>query len=257
MATNQKAIQKGSGKKSSRAIMKSAEPGPLGAKVETPLVMDLSHAVAAMMNSRTTVSEESKGGALKVSFAYPAELVALLRGAFPSGRAYKFQLHYNSPFAASVAGVINLFVAWSPSVSSYSEWSALAALFDEVKIRNSKLIWTARLGWGLTAALPAQIAMAPDNVTNGAASSGFTAVQRLAESKLFSSNVPQVNGGATVTFMHKVPDRPYASTTTPAITSPPSGCTGQWSFASASAGTNSFIYADYAMTNVFEFRSRA
>jgi len=214
-------------------------------------------AVNALMNSSTKTTVEVKGGLFESKISFNAEVLAAMKGMFGSGKVYTFQLHASTPQAASVAGAFLVNFPWSPAVTSYSEYAALAALFDEVKIRSSRLYWSASVGWGLVAATPMQLALAPDNVTINTAPSSFTAVQRLAESVVFNSNIPQLNGGLTIRKTHKIPSREYCSTATPAVASPPAGCVGQWSCASGNTGTNSFIYAYLAMTNTFAFRSRA
>jgi len=211
-------------------------------------------AVAALNNNEMVV--ENKDGVTLPS-QYPVDVLALAKGMFKSGRVYKFQLHVQTPFAASVAGATAGNFPWSPAVTSYSEYAALTALFDEVKLLSTTIMWTATLGWGLTSALPVQFALAPDNTLINTIPTGFTAVQRLSESHIFQSNVPQASGGATLKKKHKVPSRSWATTLTPAVVSPPSGCVGQWSWGGSNTGTNSFIYAQIAMTNVFAFRSRA
>jgi len=222
--------------------------------LKSPNVDVVSLAVAALCNNEW-LREEKDG--VTLTEQYPKEILALAKGMFRSGRVYKFQLHFQTPFAASVAGATAGDLPWSPAITSYPEWSALSALFDEVKIINSTIMWTSTLGWGLVSSIPVQFALAPDNTSNNTIPTGFTAVQRLAESHIFQSNVPQASGGATLKKKHKVPRREWATTLTPAVLSPPAGCVGQWSWGGSNAGTNSFIYAQIAMTNVFAFRSRA
>jgi surface antigen len=226
--------------------------------VPRPFAVSLEAAVASMMNSRTTTSHEHKGGLLLTEYTYPAELKTMLRSLFSSGKSYDFQLHFSQTGQTSGAGALTNFLAWSPGVTSFLEWSALQSLFDEVKIVATKVIWTSAFApVAITAGIPTQFALAPDNVTNGSAPAGYNAIQRLAESKVFSSHIPGASGSATMTKKHRPTPRPFASTTTPAVASPPSGCTGQWSYAMNIAGTVSINYMFMTMTNVYRFRSRA
>lgn len=218
---------------------------------------DVTMALASLENSRITRTE-TKDTFTSVKFSYPQELLSVFRGLFGGGRSYRFMIHSSSPQAATVAGAVLGAYSWNPATTTFSEWSALSALFDEVRLISSHLVWTSMYNPAVTTNIVAQVTIAPDYVNDGVAPTGFTAVNRLAGSKEFSIAV-NVNGGgsSTIKFSARTLNRLYASTATPSTSSPPAGCRGQWSWATTNAITNSQIYAQTAVRNIVSLRARA
>jgi hypothetical protein len=207
------------------------------------------------MNNRVVTTEE-KGGLSSVSCTYPVSLVGILRAAFSASRTYDFQIHNSTAQGTSGAGAILSYMPWSPALITYVEWSALAALFDEVKLLASHMTWT---GIALSSTIPCQISLAPDYATNGSTPSSFTTVMRLAESAEFSSHLGSSSGGSTTIIRVAKPPRgrPYAPTSAPAGTGPITGCCGQWSFANSTASTASVSIANVVLRNIVRLRMRA
>lgn len=207
--------------------------------------------VHGLMNSRTLRVSET--GDVKETF--PKELVTMGQSLFPAGKTYDFEIHAAANIASSGAGAINGAIDWNPGVSSFSEWNALSALFNECKLVRSQLDITSAFGPASTA-IVVQVMLAPN--PNASTTGGYTPVQRLAESEPFHCVWVSKNGTGLLTRKFELPKgRLYAVTSSPAIASPPSGLWGVWSFASNIAGTVSTNYFFYAMKNVVRFRNRA
>jgi hypothetical protein len=179
-----------------------------------------------------------------------------MRGLFRAGKTYDFLLHANGTIAtAAITGTFTGNSAnWSPAVTSFSEWTALAALFDEVVLRSSHFAVTSAFGPTSTSII-IQVVIAPDIDTVNP--STFTPIQRIAESEVFHCYNMSTTPGR-FTKVHRIRGRPYATTAIPAGASgTPSGCLGQWVFAQNIAGTPSINYFFYTMENVVRLRNRA
>jgi hypothetical protein len=211
-------------------------------------------ALDALQNNATSLTE-TKGTTSAVRISYPPALLDAFRSLFRAGRTYDFMLHYNTTIASVGGGVLQGYLAWN-ATSGYGEWTALAALFDEVKLMSSHLSWTTAFGPTSTA-IVVQISLAPDFATNGVTPS-FTPVTRLAESIEFSIDKPGVAGASTrLKTARCPPGRLYASTASPISSTLDCGCNGQWSFASNIVTTASINIAFAVMRNVMRFRCRA
>jgi len=209
-------------------------------------------AVTVLQNNAIRTISESKGVS---AITYPPELVGTMRGMFPAGRSYAFQIHGSATLQATGGGVISFAFPFSPLVSSFSEWTALAALFDEVRLIRSKMTWTSGLTNASTT-IPTQVCVAPDLIANTAVTPSFTAVQRLAESREIGLG-PFMEHGMNAHFAVRIPGRIYATTAAPATTSPPAGCVGAWVWASAVVTTASAYYGFISVRNVVKLRMRA
>jgi len=163
---------------------------------------------------------------------------------------------HNSSTQASVGGGVFLgYLAWGPS--SFNEWTALSALFDETRLLTSYCTWTTAFG-PTSSAIIVQVCLAPDFVTNGSAPSGFTAVNRLAESEEFAVHTPGPNGSSTLHKLAHVPSRRiYAPTSAPTSSTIDCGWNGQFSFASNIVTTASINIAFVTLRNIARFRCRA
>lgn len=224
-------------------------------KVKRSPSFDLTMAVTSLENARI-MTAETKDGYTSVKYTYPESLLSVMRGLFPSGRSYLFMIHSSATLQATAGGVISSSINFSPAVTTFAEWSALAALFDEVKLVSSHLTWTTGLT-PVATATPTQICLAPDLISNAASTPSYTAVQRLAESREFGMG-PFMTSGSSEHAKIRIPlHREFATTATPATTSPPAGCCGAWVWASAVVTTNSTYYAFISLRNVVRLRMRA
>jgi hypothetical protein len=224
------------------------------AAAPTPSLSDerVSMAVSALKNNSTTLISECKTGSLK-TISYNADVLATLRGLFKSDKTYRFQIHANNTYSSSVGGVVQIGFAANPGVTTFSEWTALAALFDECKLQRSTLgITSSGL---LTKPIPLWIAF--DHVTTTGSGVGFGNVQRLAGSQAVQSN--NMNGGSArhVQSANISGIRAFGPTSVPTSTAVDVGMNGQWDISGQDSTAISTVvfYAD--MMNVVVFRNRA
>jgi hypothetical protein len=209
-------------------------------------------AVAALKNNSTTLISECKTGSLK-TISYNADVLAVMRSLFKSDKTYRFQLHANNTFSSSGGGVVQIGFASNPGVTTFSEWTALAALFDECKLQRSTLgITSSGL---LTKPIPLWIAY--DHSTSTGSGVGFGNVQRLAESKAVQSN--NMNGGSArhVQSANISGTRVYGPTSGPTSAAVDVGLNGQWDISGqdSTAVSTVVFYAD--ISNIVSFRNRA
>ncbi len=190
--------------------------------------------------------------------SYPKELVAAARGLFKANKVYPFEIHAASNLASNGAGSVNQTVSWSPSTTTFAEWTALAALFDEVKLTKAHIDITSAFGPSSTA-IVIQMIIAPDFTTASGSTPSYTTVQRLAESEVFHCawmGGPGAPGRLSKTA--RVPSRDWATTAAPTGASGMiSGCLGHWAFASNIAGTVSINYIFVALRTLVHLRLRA
>jgi hypothetical protein len=170
---------------------------------------------------------------------------------FPSTREYEFQMHQVLTVQSS-AGLATLgFVAISPSVASYGEWSALSALFDECKGVSSSINWCP-----VTAqAIPMMLALDEQNLSTDPSS--FLSVYRLAGSKNWVHQYGDKGNGRHFQS-HKFTTRLWCDTAVPYSTSPIGGLIGCWVYANGTTfSTGSVPVAVVSSITVAKFRSRA
>lgn len=208
---------------------------------------------------KTTTEVKGDGGPLmKTQITYPPEIISALRGMFPSGKSYRFLIHASSTLASIAGGVFNITISWSPSTTTFAEWTALAALFDEVLLTDCFLDITSAFG-PTSSAIAVQIAVAPDETTASGSTPTFTAVQRLAESEFFHvAWLGHKTSPGNFHKHHRVVNRPYATTAAPTGASGiPAGCLGHWAFASNIVTTASINLLFCAVSQVVKLRCRA
>jgi len=210
-----------------------------------------------MLHNNAIRVTETKGAISEVKVAFPKELVAMARGLFPANKHYDFQIHMSLTLPTIAGGVFNTQQNWSPGVTTFAEWAALSALFDEVKLISVRMDLTSAFGPTSTA-IVFQVVTAPDRIGSTGATPTYTATQRLAESEVLHPYTMAAKPGVFTKIHRLNRDRPYASISTPAGASGiPSGCLGQWSFASNIVGTASINYMFGAFSQVVRLRSRA
>jgi len=225
---------------------KVRENNPMMAPTEDAILT----ACSALNNNALRITE-TKGSDSCVKVSYPPELLKGLRGLFPAGRSYSFQVHASQTLGTDGAGSAKGAVEWSPAISSYAEWTALAALFDECKIRSSRLDISTALGPASAVLIP-QWAFAPE--FGPVSASSYVGVQRLAESRFLNP----ICAWKVVVMRARVPPRDWATTVAPVgATGLIAGMLGRWTYANDSPGTNSLTYMRIAMSNVVVFRMRA
>jgi len=222
-------------------------------------------AVDMLMNNRTfseppspSSDEKLYGAAAPLSLvSFDASVLGVARGLFPSGKRYNFELHAYTGVQANGSGVFNTRLSWDASVTSFAEFSALSALFDEVKVRRAQVDITSSFGPTSTAII-VMCCIAPDRDGTSGATPNFTAVQRLAESEYFHCYLMAGKPGV-FTKVHMIDqDRPWAAVATPGGASgTPSGTIGQFSLASNIATTPSITILFASIKAVYVFRNRA
>jgi hypothetical protein len=217
------------------------------------LKFSLSKAVGMLRNNETKLTTEVKGSGMKTSISYPAELIGALRGMFPASKTYRFELHNIESQTTTAGGGFLGAIALSPSVTSYGEWTALSALFDEVKAESSKIHF---VGTTLSNSLPSPIMLALDEQNLNTPPATYLQVARLAESKSFHS-LDGDNGSGRHSQSRFLCSRSWCNTATPYSQSPVGGCIGAWVFANGTIMTVSTTYFIVDFTLVVRLRCRA
>jgi len=221
----------------------------------------LSLAVTSLQNSAVTTVVETKspnGGKplMQSKISYPAELLLALRGMFPATKAYRFELHYVTTQTSSAGGSMLGSETINPSVTSFAEWSALSALFDECKAVASTFTWC-NLYLPVGAITPCTIVCAFDEQSlASSAPASYLSVLRLAESYEFHS-VYADKGSGRHAQSRVLASRAWCNTATPATASPIGGFAGSWSFGNNDLAPASTSIATTTIRVVGLFRCRA
>jgi hypothetical protein len=210
---------------------------------------------------RNTAVERKEGD--RIMLLYDPEVLAMARGLFPPGKEYQFDLVATTTLGTTAGGVLNQTIAFSPAVTTYNEYASLAALFDEVVLRRAALQFLPTVGSNgtvLTAAGGAQVIINgvacgynSDNISTSPAS--YAAVVRLAKSANIARCIADHSGVTTMKVVI-VRNRPWASTSTPAVASPPAGCVGTFDVANAINMSNSTTYYVATLRSTMRFRMR-
>jgi len=219
----------------------------------------LAEAIRGLRNNETKVTSEVKGLGGKVMMetkvTYPPELVAAFRGLFRSGREYDFQMHQVLTVSSSSGGGTLGFVAISPSVASYGEWSALAALFDECVGVSSQIDWcTLYQSSAFNTVSDMALAFDEQNLSTDPAS--YLAVYRLAESQTFVSQLG-AGGSGRHTQRHRMATRYWCATSTPYSVSPIGGLIGCWVYGNSGLFPTSVGIATISSITRLKLRCRA
>jgi len=217
------------------------------------------HAVSALRNNAVVTVVESKSASLGLKSvaktSYPPELILALRGMFSAQRNYDFQLHQVLDVVSSTGGSTLGFVAISPSVASYGEWSALAALFDEVKALSTSIAWHSTTVVTALGGDPA-IALALDQQDLSTDPSSALAVYRLAGSKTFTAALA-TGGSGKFAMAARFGSRGFCTTAVPYSTSPMGGMIGCWVYGNDGLYPVSTTVAHVFSKTIARFRSRA
>jgi hypothetical protein len=223
--------------------------------------MQVADAVQALRNNETRILSEVKSSSGKITMdtkvSYPTELVAAFRGLFGAGREYDFQMHYITTQTSDAGGGLLGSITINPSVTSFAEWTALSALFDEVKGISSECTFLTLNDSGTTGGAMADMVMAFDDirVASSAPASTLT-VYRLAESVTWVMDKGDAGSGKH-RQLRKLTPRAYCATSTPFSVAPVGGLAGGWSF-----GNSGLFAVSTAVATVFiivraRFRNRA
>jgi hypothetical protein len=226
-----------------------------------PVVDIVGSALCALRNNEMKITKEVKaptlGGLISgtscTTVEYPKELVAAFRGMFGALKQYKFEMHFVSALSTSAGGAILTAIPLSPSVSSYAEWTALSALFDEVKAIGSKIVCNSVNSVDGATEMPMAIACDHVNLSTNPAST--LAVIRLAQSSTFNTTSCTKPYVKTVKFADS--ERLWCITGTPYSQSPLGGCVGTWSLGNLSVGSVSVPYLSNIVRLFVKLRCRA
>jgi len=137
-----------------------AKKGKAPSKIEdlVPVVSlrpdPLHTALSLLENNKISKLTEGK----EVTVTYPETMVAMAKSLFSSGKVYDFECHANLIISTSGAGAVTS--SYGVALSITGEGSALASLFDEVKLVKAELIITGLID-------PAQAAKLPGMLTVG------------------------------------------------------------------------------------------
>jgi hypothetical protein len=195
-------------------------------------------------------------GSSQTIVEYPKELVAAFRGMFGALKEYRFEMRFVTPLSTTSGGALLTAISMSPSVSSYAEWSALSALFDEVKAYASHITCASvNAPASATTAFEMPVVIACDHVNLSSAPASTLAVVRLAESEVFNTTLCVKPFEKTVLFAQS--ERQWCITGTPYSQAPLGGCIGTWSLGNMSVGGGSTQYLSCITRLAVKLRCRA
>jgi len=203
----------------------------------------------------------------KKSQMFDPDVLRAVRGMFPSGKAYSFDMFASTAVGTGSAAYIASTLSISPAVVSYAEWPALAALFDEVKLVKASLLFIPLVGSDgqtFTSATATKVLLSAiicganhDNINTSPAS--YAAVGRLAKSANVIRCIGDTSGQSSVFTLTPAKGLVWARTATPAILDPPSGVLGSFDLAS-DATTNlsmTTVYYKNTLRTTIVLRNRS
>ena len=204
----------------------------------------------------TTV--ETKSGSV-----FDVDMLTMARSLFPPGKTYRFDLTSISTVGTNGTGFLRQAVSCNPPTASCPEWSALASLFDEVRLLSAQLHFIPLVGTDGTllsstgsklSTQPVACAFDYDNSTTAPAS--YATVIRLARSGQVARTIGDQSG--KVTFKAKIPeDRLFARTASSYTPDPPSGCVGAFVIDNANALAVSTTFYHITLRLTVVLRNRA
>lgn len=210
-------------------------------------------AVAMLLNNRTVHSTETKSG-VSVKYEYPQALLAIAKGLFNPNKVYNFRLHNSTSLTSTGAGLYNQCISFANYGSTALEWSALASLFEQCRLRRYRLIITSL---ALSTVSHGQIVIGYNPTNVSAVTTGFSLTSRLPKTSYIHSYL-STGGSGTKIFSGAPIKLDYSQTSsTPYTVSPPSGLLGSVDFASANALANSTVYHAVEVMLDVAFKSRA
>jgi hypothetical protein len=227
--------------------MKAPLPTPMSFSVG--LVSPPLERALALLQSTSFLDEK------KVTM-FDADVLHAMRGLFPAGKEYKFDMVAFTSIGTGSATYIASTLPISPAVATYSEWASLASLFDEVRLVRASLLFIPLVGsdgQSLVSSSATKVTLSAmvcgvnhDNISSSPAS--YAAVARLAK----SANIIRCIGdtaGTSATLSFKAPrGLVWARTVTPAVQDPPAGVLGSFDFASDPSSVLSMTTVYYKNT---------
>ncbi len=240
---------------------KKEKKHPRGSRVDGPFSFspssDLDGAVRLLMNNRFETKVPSallhaqqrwvEGRMVTVTpdtaIAFEPSALAVVRGMFPPGKQYQFELVLHSRLTSSGAGAYLQFIPFSPGVASYEEWGALSALFEEVRLDHAEAVLTPQVGsngQNLESAAAAGVItqamiIAPNPTNLSSSPTSYSNVTRLAGSRQLAQRVGDDARTQCTSIAFKPQARPFARTAAPATADPPAGCLGSFDIANSDA----------------------
>lgn len=197
-------------------------------------------------------------------YVFDPEVLKVVRGMFPAGKTYRFDMVSNTTIATVGSGVLNQAITLSPAVASYAEWPALSALFDEVQLLHADIQLMPQVGDNgqnlnsgtVSNSIVSAVALGCDYENLVTAPASYAAVLRLAKSAQVARTIGDRSGVTEMRFRPSG-DRPFARTVNPATQDPPTGCVGSYSIATASALSASTTYYYVTVRAVVTLRNRS
>jgi len=200
---------------------------------------------------------KGKRGSSRKGFAVPRTLTASEAGGFPpelldNNQIYRFKLAYRQIYSSSVGGTLSGYLSVDPTVISYSEFSTLSALFNEVRIVKAQAI--------ISNCNPHYDAFAAGDTKNSLA---FCWDDPLSSTTPTSYNqvidnaavwILNLGSPKTMTMDATITDRNWASTLTPSP-GPYAGCGGQFSYYATGLTVSAPYFESYIFVEM-EFRNR-
>jgi hypothetical protein len=197
---------------------------------------------------------------------FDQDVLRAMRGLFPAGKVYSFDMFASTSVGTGSATYIATTLSISPAVVSYSEWSALSALFDEVRLVRSALAFLPLVGsngQNMGSGSSGQLAISAiicgvnhDNISTSPAT--YAAVGRLAKSAHVIRCVGDTTGAVTFTC-RPMRGLGWARVVTPAVQDPPAGVLGSFDLASDPSTPLSMtsVYYKNTLRTTLAFRNRA
>jgi hypothetical protein len=207
-------------------------------------------------NNRRKTSSRQRGREAKGEITTSVVGYGLPRSLLDATAVFPYKLVTAGQIFSDAKGVIAGFVSCSPSVTSFTEYGTISALFSEVKLRKASLsLWAVNPHGDGASVLDAAysektiLPIAYDDQLVNSVPGSFNTVLDNARCKLFHLGSPVV-----FNYLQEAKNRLWAPTGTPAP-GPYAGCTGQFSFYQSNL-TLSVHYADFAIAVEFLFRNR-
>jgi hypothetical protein len=255
-----KAAQRRRNQNSLESKLSALSQGPS----KSPPLDLIENALNCLRNNEVKIVKEVKapslGGLISGSsttiIEYPKELVTAFRSMFGALKEYRFEMRFVTPQSTSAGGALLVAIPLSPSVSSYAEWSALSALFDEVKCFGTHITCASTNAPGsATTAFEMPITIACDHVNLSTTPASTLAVVRLAGSSTFNTTLCVKPYKRYARFADS--ERSWCITGTPYSQAPLGGCIGTWSLANMSVGGGSTLYLSCIVRTYVKLRCRA
>lgn len=173
-------------------------------------------------------------------------MVSAARGVLQPGKVYDFRVTRIATLTASGGGTMALSTAMYPS--SFSQYSGLSLLFDEARLRSTRIKYVFLTPLGGPNSFVSSF-----NPTYNIAPSSATLAFRFPGARVFNT---WNTVGTNTTNKYVAGDRPWSSITATGSTADPSGgVCGSWNHNLALGVTGAVIVADYYIEADYQFRN--